>query len=150
MSIKASNKVFFTFYHLSHYFSNDKDSFLMISASGLAAALSTCPMCDGLFYSIPEMKHHLEHFHKKFQCEICHKLMSHKRNVDRHRRSVHENQRTFGCPMCEYRSAHKQVIEVLSLLNLVNSESRLLFIFVCDFWQIKFLNLTHLLKLFPI
>ena len=140
-----------TLYRLSHNFYICKERFLLISAPGLSATLSTCPMCDGLFYSIPEMKHHLEHFHKKFQCEICHKLMSHKRNVDRHRRSVHENQRTFGCPMCEYRSAHKQA----SNWGFVTSQSRQLWvealIFVNGFfWQINFLNLTHLLKLFPI
>lgn len=73
------------------------------------ATLSTCPMCGQLFRTLAEMKQHLELVHKKYQCDICNKLMSHKRNVDRHRKSVHENQRGYGCPMCDYRSAHKQV-----------------------------------------
>jgi len=37
--------------------------------------------------------------------------MSHKRNVDRHRKSVHENRRGFQCPVCIYKSAHKQVVQ---------------------------------------
>ena len=72
--------------------------------------VSSCPMCGQLFYNILEMKKHLEIYHKKYQCDLCHKLMSHKRNVDRHRKSVHENQRGYGCPLCDYRSAHKQVL----------------------------------------
>ena len=75
----------------------------------LVDTVSSCPMCGQLFYNIMEMKKHLEMYHKKYQCDLCHKLMSHKRNVDRHRRSVHENQRGYGCPLCDYRSAHKQV-----------------------------------------
>ena len=68
-----------------------------------------CPLCISFFANNAEMKSHLEAEHRKYQCDICRKLMSHKRNVDRHRRSVHENQRGFGCPMCNYKSAHKQV-----------------------------------------
>ena len=73
-------------------------------------AIYPCPMCPNvMFVTIADMKNHLDTQHKKYQCDICRKLMSHKRNVERHRRSVHENQRGFGCPMCGYRSAHKQV-----------------------------------------
>jgi hypothetical protein len=68
-----------------------------------------CAMCPEYFVSHLDMRNHLEILHRKYQCEICRKLMSHKRNVDRHRKSVHENQRGFGCPICPYRSAHKQV-----------------------------------------
>ena len=74
-----------------------------------APAIYPCPMCVGYFVSLTDMRNHLEAEHRKYQCEICQKLMSHKRNVDRHRKSVHENQRGFGCPMCPYKSAHKQV-----------------------------------------
>ena len=68
-----------------------------------------CPLCVGFFFTLAAMKSHLESEHRKYQCDICRKLMSHKRNVDRHRKSVHENQRGFGCPICVYKSAHKQV-----------------------------------------
>ena len=90
------------------------------------ATLSTCPMCGQLFRTLAEMKQHLELLHKKYQCDICNKLMSHKRNVDRHRKSVHENQRGYGCPMCDYRSAHKQVCSLVlifkkSLLFITNN-----------------------------
>ena len=74
-----------------------------------APSIYPCPICYHFFTTPTEMANHLETEHRKFQCDICKKLMSHKRNVDRHRRSVHENQRGFGCPMCPYRSAHKQV-----------------------------------------
>ena len=74
-----------------------------------APSIFPCPICYHFFTTPTEMANHLETEHRKFQCDICKKLMSHKRNVDRHRRSVHENQRGFGCPMCPYRSAHKQV-----------------------------------------
>ena len=73
------------------------------------APVFPCPKCVGFFFTLEAMKNHLEAEHRKFQCDICRKLMSHKRNVDRHRKSVHENQRGFGCPMCTYKSAHKQV-----------------------------------------
>lgn len=73
------------------------------------SGLVPCPVCNHYFLQLSEMKAHLEAEHRKYQCDICRKLMSHKRNVDRHRKSVHENQRGFGCPMCSYKSAHKQV-----------------------------------------
>ncbi len=93
--------------------------------------LFACPMCGEYFETWPSMRIHLETLHRKFQCEICRKLVSHKRNLDRHRRSgkcdsspscpnpsqrhlgflVHENERGFGCPLCDYRSAHKQVVQ---------------------------------------
>ena len=83
-----------------------------------APAIFPCPICYHFFTTPSEMANHLEAEHRKFQCDICKKLMSHKRNVDRHRRSVHENQRGFGCPMCPYRSAHKQVRNWISKSHL--------------------------------
>lgn len=85
----------------------------MATPNSLTSAIFPCPMCGDYFSGLTEMKNHLEAAHRKFQCDICRKLMSHKRNVDRHRKSVHENQRGFGCPMCSYRSAHKQVMKKL-------------------------------------
>merc|ERR1719244_1105856 len=82
-----------------------------LSQSQPVAPVFPCPMCVGFFFTLAAMKNHLESEHRKYQCDICRKLMSHKRNVDRHRKSVHENQRGFGCPMCNYRSAHKQVVQ---------------------------------------
>ena len=82
-----------------------------IPGSAPTPPIYPCPVCVHVFFAtITDMKSHLEAQHRKFQCDVCRKLMSHKRNVDRHRKSVHENQRGFGCPMCPYRSAHKQVI----------------------------------------
>lgn len=74
--------------------------------------LTPCPICPHIFVTVNEMRSHLETEHRKYQCELCKKLMSHKRNVDRHRKSVHENQRGFGCPLCNYKSAHKQVLNL--------------------------------------
>ena len=102
-----------------------------------APSIFPCPICYHFFTSPSEMASHLESEHRKFQCDICKKLMSHKRNVDRHRKSVHENQRGFGCPMCPYRSAHKQVLT--SKVRLINS-SRLL-----DF---HFTTISHILLFF--
>ena len=87
------------------------------SAVASAASIFPCPMCVAFFVSNVDMKAHLEAEHRKYKCDICNKLMSHKRNVDRHRKSVHENQRGFGCPMCSYKSAHKQVrtLKIFSL-----------------------------------
>lgn len=79
--------------------------------SPAVAPVFPCPLCVGFFFTLAAMKNHLEAEHRKYQCDICRKLMSHKRNVDRHRKSVHENQRGFGCPICVYKSAHKQVVQ---------------------------------------
>ena len=46
-----------------------------------------CPMCGEYFETWPSVRVHLEASHRKFQCEICRRLVSHKRNLDRHRRS---------------------------------------------------------------
>ena len=100
----ASQEAFKNYHHC------EEQKYSPVSKAGaIIDTVSSCPMCGQLFYNIMEMKKHLEMYHKKYQCDLCHKLMSHKRNVDRHRRSVHENQRGYGCPLCDYRSAHKQV-----------------------------------------
>ena len=51
----------------------------------LLAPVFPCPLCVGFFFTLAAMKNHLEAEHRKYQCDICRKLMSHKRNVDRHR-----------------------------------------------------------------
>jgi len=102
----ASQEAFKNYHHC------EEQKYSPVSKAGaIIDTVSSCPMCGQLFYNIMEMKKHLEMYHKKYQCDLCHKLMSHKRNVDRHRRSVHENQRGYGCPLCDYRSAHKQVVQ---------------------------------------
>ena len=51
----------------------------------ILAPVFPCPLCVGFFFTLAAMKNHLEAEHRKYQCDICRKLMSHKRNVDRHR-----------------------------------------------------------------
>lgn len=112
----ASQEAFKNYHHC------EEQKYSPVSNAGaIIDTVSSCPMCGQLFYNIMEMKKHLEMYHKKYQCDLCHKLMSHKRNVDRHRRSVHENQRGYGCPLCDYRSAHKQVKKFLN--NFLNFSS---------------------------
>lgn len=89
---------------------SDYQSAAATTTSSMGPNLTPCPICPHIFVTVNEMRSHLETEHRKYQCELCKKLMSHKRNVDRHRKSVHENQRGFGCPMCNYKSAHKQVV----------------------------------------
>ena len=47
---------------------------------------------------------------KSFQCEICNSHFTHKKSLDRHILSVHEEKKPFKCAICDYSSSLKSNI----------------------------------------
>jgi uncharacterized Zn-finger protein len=50
------------------------------------------------------------HLEKKgsVKCEVCHKKLSRKENLERHFQTIHRNEKMFVCPVCRKRFTGKR------------------------------------------
>jgi hypothetical protein len=68
-----------------------------------------CNLCPKNFATASELKtHQLSHNEdKNFECDICHKKFKHPNGIDRHKRRVHDGERSYVCVSCDlaFRSA---------------------------------------------
>ena len=54
-------------------------------------------------------------------CDVCGKPFNHKKNLDRHKKTVHEGLRDFSCPNCKAAFGAKQTAEKHILKCATNS-----------------------------
>ena len=64
----------------------------------------SCPNCNAVFGAKETMEKHISERHlgriKDKSCDMCGKSFNQERNVERHKKTVHEEIRNFSCPHC--------------------------------------------------
>ena len=61
-----------------------------------------CLQCGMKFTSNTWLKKHHERIHEKklYSCEQCNKMLSDRRNLERHKKNVHEDSSNINCDVC--------------------------------------------------
>ena len=64
----------------------------------------SCPNCNAVFGAKETMEKHISERHlgriKNKSCDVCGKSFNQEKNVERHKKTVHEEIRNFSCPHC--------------------------------------------------